>query len=111
MVRYFGCGKNRVRTEPPVRKGVLENCQLTEDPEVHDFMYSMCGNGDISTGKCRLQHGGIQVFSYPCWSVLTGKTGPANQVWTVLGCLQPPCRRSLRIPLFEGSVASACQAC
>ncbi|CAE7689922.1 Kif15 [Symbiodinium necroappetens] len=79
VVRYFGCGKNRVRTEPPVRKGVLENCELTEDPEVHDFMYSMCGNGDISTGKCRLQHGGIQFFSYPCWAVLTGKTGPANQ--------------------------------
>jgi len=65
VVRYFGCGKNRVRTEPPVRKGVLENCELTEDPEVHDFMYSMCGNGDISTGKCRLYGPFWGVFSHP----------------------------------------------
>jgi len=65
VVRYFGCGNNRVRTEPPVRKGVLENCELTEDPEVHDFMYSMCGNGDISTGKCRLYGPFWGVFSHP----------------------------------------------
>ena len=38
MVRYFGCGKNRVNVEPPVDKGVTESCMQTDDPEVKSFM-------------------------------------------------------------------------
>ena len=48
-------------TEPPVHNGVLETCERTADDEVNNFMYSMCGNGDISTQKCRLQLGGSGV--------------------------------------------------
>ena len=38
MVRYFGCGKNRVNVEPPVTKGVTENCMQSGDPEIKSFM-------------------------------------------------------------------------
>ncbi|CAK9033355.1 unnamed protein product [Durusdinium trenchii] len=69
VVRYFGCGKNRVNVEPPVDKGVTESCMQTDDPEVKSFMYTMCPQNGISTKSCRLYGPFWGVYSHPAFSL------------------------------------------
>jgi len=69
VVRYFGCGKNRVETEPPVTDGVTENCLQSDKMEIKDFMYSMCSANSISTKECRLFGPFWGVYSHPADSL------------------------------------------
>lgn len=70
MVRYFGCGANRVKLEPPVRKSPIQNCEkVLGDPEIGNFMNDMCSSNGITEKTCRLYGPFWGVYSHPGFSL------------------------------------------
>ncbi|CAE7831451.1 unnamed protein product, partial [Symbiodinium necroappetens] len=67
VVRYMGCGKSRVKVEPPVSRVVTEGCLSVGDedePELTDFLNQMCSAQGISDRSCRLYGPFYGVYSH-----------------------------------------------
>ncbi|CAE7669051.1 unnamed protein product, partial [Symbiodinium sp. CCMP2456] len=67
VVRYMGCGKSRVKVEPPVSRVVTEGCLSVgeeDDPELTDFLNQMCSAQGISDRSCRLYGPFYGVYSH-----------------------------------------------
>jgi len=71
MVRYFGCGHNRMKIEPPTEKSPIENCEKNLDPAspLGNFMSEMCSAAGITDKSCRLYGPFWGVYSHPGFSL------------------------------------------
>ena len=67
MVRYMGCGANRVSREPPVSRSPLEPCWQKRDDGILSWMRAMCDASGQNTGSCRLPLGGER-FDAACFA-------------------------------------------
>jgi len=66
VIRYLGCGKNRVKTEPPVSDSIVKGCLANDKSEdVKNFLNSACAAGSISDNKCFLYGPFYGIYSHP----------------------------------------------